>query len=381
MKTPKKVLIFYTNIPNPYQSDFFDALAQVFTLTVVYYTQTEAGREWQIETDRTNYKTIFLNTSLLNRYWKTFYFSFSILKTFFLKADFVVVGGSYFVPNAVLAMIVSRLKGAQVAFFGEALHPTSSPAKRALKGIALLPLKLSCHSVIAVGQKAKASFQSYGFAKPIILIPYNINIDLFDKAKIDPTKTAELSQQYKKEGEIILLTSGALIARKAIDVLINAFQAIPPETIQHTKLLILGNGVLKSTLQDMVLPQYKDKIIFLGFQTKIEIPHYFAIADIFVFPSRYDGWGVVTNEAIAADLPIIACNEVSSANDWVVPGQNGFLFEKDDHATLTLKLTELINNNELRHAMSRYNHAFKQQTHSIYYANLLLHWFQPESNR
>ena len=50
----------------------------------------------------------------------------------------------------------------------------------------------------------------------------------------------------------------------------------------------------------------------------------FAQADVFVLPSRYDGWGVVVNQALAAGLPIITSDEVGAGFDLVEPGSNGF---------------------------------------------------------
>jgi glycosyltransferase involved in cell wall biosynthesis len=63
----------------------------------------------------------------------------------------------------------------------------------------------------------------------------------------------------------------------------------------------------------------------LGFRNPEDIPPIFAAADVFVLPSRHDGWGVVVNEALGAGLPIIASDRTGAAHDLVQHGVNGFV--------------------------------------------------------
>ena len=46
-------------------------------------------------------------------------------------------------------------------------------------------------------------------------------------------------------------------------------------------------------------------------------------SDVFVLPSRHDGWGVVVNQALAAGLPIITTDAVGAGLDFVENGVNG----------------------------------------------------------
>jgi glycosyltransferase involved in cell wall biosynthesis len=60
------------------------------------------------------------------------------------------------------------------------------------------------------------------------------------------------------------------------------------------------------------------------------LPDWFSIADVFVFPSRHDGWAVVINEACAAGLPIIVSTQTGAAHDLVEEGVNGFLLNCEE---------------------------------------------------
>jgi glycosyltransferase involved in cell wall biosynthesis len=53
------------------------------------------------------------------------------------------------------------------------------------------------------------------------------------------------------------------------------------------------------------------------------LPEYFGRSDVFVIPSRHDGWGVVVNQALAAGLPVITSNAVGAGVDLVENGANG----------------------------------------------------------
>jgi glycosyltransferase involved in cell wall biosynthesis len=68
----------------------------------------------------------------------------------------------------------------------------------------------------------------------------------------------------------------------------------------------------------------------LGFKEKEDVPYYYAIADIFIFASRYDGWALVINEAAAADLAIIASNKVGAAMDKIENEYNGYICDPED---------------------------------------------------
>ena len=69
---------------------------------------------------------------------------------------------------------------------------------------------------------------------------------------------------------------------------------------------------------------------FTGRLKQQDLPAHFGAADVFVFPSRHDGWGVVVNEACAAGLPVIASRQTGAAHDLVRDGENGFVLDCED---------------------------------------------------
>ena len=77
------------------------------------------------------------------------------------------------------------------------------------------------------------------------------------------------------------------------------------------------------------------------------------MADIFVLPSRYDGWGVVVNQALGAGLPLICSSEVRAADDLVADGVNGLIVTAGDSNGLAASMGKLAMDREQRNSFAR----------------------------
>src|SRR5690606_26254549 len=97
--------------------------------------------------------------------------------------------------------------------------------------------------------------------------------------------------------------------------------------------IVVGDGPVRKTLQR----QYPD-VPFTGLQSGESLAGYFAAADVLVFPSRTDTFGVVLLEAMASGTPVAAF-PVTGPKDVVLPGLTGFL--GDDLRTAALNALQL----------------------------------------
>lgn len=94
----------------------------------------------------------------------------------------------------------------------------------------------------------------------------------------------------------------------------------------NSKKILVGDGPYKKELQE----KYKD-VEFVGFKVGNELAEYYRNADIFVFPSKWDTFGIVMIEALASGLPI-AAYPVTGPKDIVEPGVNGYLSDSLSYA-------------------------------------------------
>jgi glycosyltransferase involved in cell wall biosynthesis len=114
------------------------------------------------------------------------------------------------------------------------------------------------------------------------------------------------------------------------------------------------------------------KVKYLGPKYNDEKSNELLSSDIFVYPTRYDAWGLAVVEAMEAKLPVIATNE-GSLPLIIKDGFTGFLVEKYSPIEIAEKLEVLINNPELREKMGeagrkRYLEMF---TYDIFEKNML----------
>jgi glycosyltransferase involved in cell wall biosynthesis len=129
-------------------------------------------------------------------------------------------------------------------------------------------------------------------------------------------------------GRAVLGFAGQLVARKRVDLLIDALRSLPAGTC----LRIAGDGPERSTLEERARRAGVD-VRFDGFVTDVD--EWYEQIDVFVLPSRVEGWGYVLAEAAAAGRAIVAFD--SSSVPEVVPSAAGAcLVDADDDLAPTL---------------------------------------------
>jgi glycosyltransferase involved in cell wall biosynthesis len=368
----KPILSFYTNMPTPYQLDFFDSLKEHFDLRVIYFTARESDRQWQLTTKEAGYTTRVLKNNrlalLIQKKFPSFHFSnemISVLKND--ESDYVLVNGTYWSPNVVLALYKSHKNKKKVTFWSEPVFPVNNPLLFAIKKLMLLPVLKYSSFILAIGKQAEVCFKKYGYKKPIYNVPYNINFNLFDSRNLETGIFQKLVDQYKSNGEVVLLSSGSLIARKGMDILIKAFLRLPEHL--NARLLIIGDGEEKQSLH--ALCNGSNRIELLGFQEKHKVPYWFNLADIFVFASRYDGWGLVINEATASDLAIISSSTVGAVIDKLVDKYNAIVLNAEDVDGFSIAMHQLITDKVTYSALVKNMQTVKSELSSQYNAKKL----------
>ncbi|MEL6495732.1 MAG: glycosyltransferase family 4 protein [Cyanobacteria bacterium J06623_7] len=147
----------------------------------------------------------------------------------------------------------------------------------------------------------------------------------------------------------VFLYSGALIERKGVDLLAAAFTSLA-EQFDQIELHFVGEGELRPRLEKQ-LADYSDRVKFHGFQPWDKLPHYYQQADFLCVPSRYDGWGMVVPEGLAAGLPVIGTDKTGAAIELIRDSHNGWLIDANSetclreamHQAIKLSPTELAN--------------------------------------
>ncbi len=159
--------------------------------------------------------------------------------------------------------------------------------------------------------------QQMGAKCPIEVVPNGVDINKFSIFNFQFSKKELKERLGIKEGEKIIITVSRLVAKNAIEDVIEAMQYLP----ENVKFLILGTGPLEESLKLKTGRLFlENRVLFLGEIQNNEIPAYLAISDVFVRPSLSEGLGNSFLEAMAAGIPVIATP---------VGGIPDFLFDPD----------------------------------------------------
>ena len=183
-----------------------------------------------------------------------------------------------------------------------------------------------------------------GYKKKVFLVPNGVDVRIFSQKIEDKTKIEIKKSLAKKEGDVFLVTSGRLARKNAIDDIISALTLLP----ENISLLIIGKGDEGPNLQKQAKElKVSDRVKFLGFLPYKDIPKYLSVCDIFIRPSRSEGFGNSFIEAMAASLPVIA-TPVGGIPDFVDDKETGFFASPDNPQSIKVAVMTLLNDKTLR---------------------------------
>jgi glycosyltransferase involved in cell wall biosynthesis len=140
---------------------------------------------------------------------------------------------------------------------------------------------------------------------------------------LDDARARDLrSELLGADGRMLLLFVGRLVLQKDIPTLIRAMATVAASR-PDARLVVAGDGperLMAERLVDQL--GIRDVVRFLGIVPYPELPSYYAAADLFLLPSRYEGNARVLTEAGAAGTPSVT-TDVSGAEDTVIEGESG----------------------------------------------------------
>lgn len=148
----------------------------------------------------------------------------------------------------------------------------------------------------------------------------------------------------------IAITVGQFIHRKGFDVLLNAWAKCDKEY----ELYIIGAEPTKEYL-DIKEQLHLENVHFEGFKTKEDLKCYYQAADLFVFPTREDIWGLVVNEAMANGLPVITTDKCVAGLELIKDGENGYIVSAENADELAKRINELLSDDWLQEKMAKNN--------------------------
>jgi len=311
---------FIIHSPAPYHVELFDALtaAGEIKLTVMYLNIREEGRQWS-------------QPSVAHQ--ALFFADQNPQANDAFEADLVVIGFANH-PLSRRLMAERNAQGRRWAFWGERPGAHSRGlAGRLVRRWRLRSLHRSSAPIWGIGRWAVDAYRrEIGGRRQFRNLPYFSNLHRFQN---QDGPTAEATRRG-----VHFLFVGGLSQRKGADLVLAAFQQLHADQplAGHT-LTFTGSGPLMATLQNNAAP-LGDACQFAGFTDWSELPLTYRRHDCLVVPSRYDGWGMVVPEGLAAGLPVIASDCMGAALDLIDPNVNGWRAAAGSLQSLLAQMTE-----------------------------------------
>ena len=125
--------------------------------------------------------------------------------------------------------------------------------------------------------------------------------------KINVKQEKKVKAKYKLPDKYIL-TLSTIEPRKNIEGLLKAFRKLKNETNLPHKLLIVGQKNEKIFAKVKQFNQENNAVIFTGFIAEKDKPYIYHLADVFVYPSFFEGFGLPLVEAMQTGCPVITSN-------------------------------------------------------------------------
>ncbi len=198
-----------------------------------------------------------------------------------------------------------------------------------------------CQHIITPSQSIKQMLMETGVCGPITAIPTGIDLKPFQAADGQTVR-----QKLGWGDDLVLISVGRLAKEKNFGVLLRAAAEVMKDR-RHVRLVLIGDGSERKALHELAQSLgIADQVEFTGRIPFEEIPAHLNAADIFCFASVTETQGLVTMEAMAAELPVAAV-DAPGTRDAVEDGREGLLTENDSSA-LGQAIAKLVDDEALR---------------------------------
>lgn len=211
--------------------------------------------------------------------------------------------------------------------------------------------------VVAVSEFWERELRQKYSLSPVVI---NNGVSISKFANMDnPETKLDAKKKFGVEGSKVILSIGGIEPRK------NTITTLRSFSLARSKLREMGENLVWLIGGGETLFDYRDyrdeffkevqnlglnldeDIYVLGNVKESDMPSLYRAADVFVFPSIKEGWGLVAFEAMAAGVPVIASG-IEPITEYLVDKENAFLISPMDFEDLAEKIMILFSNSDLQ---------------------------------
>ena len=308
-------ILYFGTVPSPYQNSFWDECRKYAEVDSLYLSSNEPGHQWVgvregfisvLEYEKSKIKAFFKLIRHLNR----------------INPDVILIGG-YKIRFFTIVVLWFLIRRKDIFLWLERPLP-SGKIKNILRNVYLRITSFFVKGVLVIGNDAYNCYCS--IFKVIFNLPYSFKLDSYKFTK------------KRSNGGMKFLFMGQYIHRKGIIELIKSFKTISQE---DSFLSLAGGGELNEEVNSLI--SESNNIKNYGYLNYKDSPEFLVDHDVFILPSRHDGWAVVIAEAMASGLFILGTSSTSACNEYLEDTKNG-LFITTEIENISEKISWCINN-------------------------------------
>jgi glycosyltransferase involved in cell wall biosynthesis len=260
---------------------------------------------------------------------------------------------------------------AHVPYWGP---PLSSPAPLVTSVLDVIPLALPEYSqgftqrlytslvaaaargsaqIITISNPAKNDIVKYLNVSPEIITTTHLAVDEAYHPRMGAERDAAVREKYNLP-ERFVFAVGGFDVRKQFDQLLLAYTYVGPAEGGDVPLVIAGKEPQWGTVRFPDMRKYAaelqitEYLRWIGKVEEADKPSLYRLADVFVFPSRYEGFGLPVLEAMASGTPVVA-NQIPVIEEIV--GDGAYLVENGNARAMGGAILALLGQNTLRETM------------------------------
>ncbi len=334
-------VVIIQNIIAPYKSLLHNALQGVSGLNfkVIYLAKIARSREWKVDRGTLQFSHELIVDGKIEDV-SQFKIALNLYKMLCASNPAVVVFGGYSYLAFWVGLAWVKMNGKKAIVISESHY---LDRQRLWLNEKIKQLFVSnCDAALVDGTRHKEYTVRLGLSSEKVFIKRGTG-------PIDVEWYRSTVGQYRQDKENLcrrmglrnknFLFVGRFSLEKNITLLLRAYQRIKDGVARDWGLILVGNGPQREEIQDYVIKRKMKDVTLPGFKENSELCLFYALSDVFVLPSISEPWGLVVNEALASDLPVIVSNRCGCFPDIVRDGVNGFSFDPMDERDLTQKMS------------------------------------------
>lgn len=273
-------------------------------------------------------------------------------KELLARERFDVVNTHFVVPTGPVGDSLARAAGLPNVLSlhgGDLYDPSKVLSPHRQPWLRLLIRRLLRRADVVVGQSSNTIANLHRFYAPdlpALRVPLAI--------AHPPEGVADRAAYGFAAEDVLLVTVGRLVKRKAVDQLVDVLAEAGDARL---RLLVIGDGPQLAALRARAAHRgVGGRITFLGSVGEAEKFALLRMADAYASTSQHEGFGLVYLEAMACGLPVV-CYDHGGQTDFLRDGQTGFVVPLNDRATFGRRLAALAGDGEARRRLGSYNRA------------------------